>query len=235
MKTLYLMRHGETQFNAQHRIQGWCDSPLTERGIEQARAMGARLHDRGVRIDHAYCSTAERAADTLEIALAEIVGGAASAPSARLLNEADPNLGAHLASGPLGTPAPLPYERLKGLREMSYGNLEAQQDFLAENDPEKCRTFYLQFGGESSDTTLERMVATLTAIMMRPGHESVLAVGHGGANFNFLRAVTDPMPVLNAGWGNCTTCVYAFDETHAREAPDGNGAGPWRLTDVARL
>ena len=117
------MRHGETRFNAQHRIQGWCDSPLTERGIEQAHAMGARLRDRGVRIDHAYCSTAERAADTLEIALAEIVGGAASAPSARLLNEADPNLGAHLASGPLGMPAPLPYERLKGLREMNYGNL----------------------------------------------------------------------------------------------------------------
>lgn len=23
MKTLYLMRHGETMFNAQHRIQGW--------------------------------------------------------------------------------------------------------------------------------------------------------------------------------------------------------------------
>ena len=47
MKTLYLMRHGETMFNAQHRIQGWCDSPLTERGIEQARAMGAKLRERG--------------------------------------------------------------------------------------------------------------------------------------------------------------------------------------------
>ena len=207
MKTLYLMRHGETMFNRQHRIQGWCDSPLTDRGREQARAMGALLRERGAHFDAAYCSTAERASDTLELALAELE------PARR----------------------PDTYERLKGLREMFYGDLEAQQDFLAENDPEACRTYYLQFGGESSDTTLKRMVATLTAVMLRPDHENVLAVGHGGANFNFLRAVTDPMPVLNAGWGNCTTCVYAFDEARSHEAPDGHGAGPWRLVDVVRL
>lgn len=205
MKTLYLMRHGETQFNAQHRIQGWCDSPLTERGIEQARAMGAKLRERGVHVGRACCSTAERASDTLETVLAE-----------------------------LGCPQ-LPYTRHKGLREMSYGDLEAQQDFLAENDPERCRTYYLQFGGESSDTVLARMVETLTSIMRETEAECVLAVGHGGANFNFLRAIQDPMPVLQAGWGNCTTCVYRFDEARADEAPDGRGAGPWRLLDTIRL
>ena len=61
------------------------------------------------------------------------------------------------------------------------------------------------------------------------------AGGHGGANFNFLHAIQDPMPVLNAGWGNCTTCVYEFDESRASEVPDGHGAGPWRLLDVVRL
>ena len=140
----------------------------------------------------------------------------------------------NLSLAELGRPN-LPYARVKGLREMFYGDLEAQQDFLAENDPEACRTYYLQFGGESSDTVRDRMLATLTDIMLEPGSETVLAVGHGGANFNFLRAIQDPMPVLNAGWGNCTTCVYAFDEAHADEAPDGNGAGPWRLLDVVRL
>ena len=204
MKTLYLMRHGETMFNAQHRIQGWCDSPLTERGIGQARAMGAKLRERGVHIDRAVCSTAERAADTLELVLGE-------------LNQP------HLS-----------YLRLKGLREMFYGTLEAQQDFLAESDPETCRTYYLQFGGESSDAVRDRMVSTLATVMREAG-DSVLAVGHGGANFNFLRAVQDPTPVLNAGWGNCTTCVYEFDETRASEEPDGHGTGPWRLANVIRL
>ena len=68
-KTLYLMRHGETMFNEQQRIQGWCDSPLTERGREQARAAGRILAERGVVFDHAVCSTAERASDTLELVL----------------------------------------------------------------------------------------------------------------------------------------------------------------------
>lgn len=35
-KKLYLMRHGQTLFNVQDRVQGACDSPLTELGIQQA-------------------------------------------------------------------------------------------------------------------------------------------------------------------------------------------------------
>ncbi len=30
MKTLYMMRHGQTLFNQKRLMQGWCDSPLTE-------------------------------------------------------------------------------------------------------------------------------------------------------------------------------------------------------------
>lgn len=40
MKRLYLVRHGETLFNIQGKIQGWSDSPLTERGIKQALGAG---------------------------------------------------------------------------------------------------------------------------------------------------------------------------------------------------
>ena len=36
-KRLYLMRHGETLFNKLGRIQGACDSPLTDDGIRQAK------------------------------------------------------------------------------------------------------------------------------------------------------------------------------------------------------
>ncbi len=40
---IYLLRHGETVFNRQRRLQGQGDSPLTERGKKQARSMGRRL------------------------------------------------------------------------------------------------------------------------------------------------------------------------------------------------
>lgn len=59
------MRHGQTLFNIRRRIQGSCDSPLTELGIEQAKIAGTYLKD--IEFSHYYCSTTERASDTLEL------------------------------------------------------------------------------------------------------------------------------------------------------------------------
>ncbi|MGE6262990.1 histidine phosphatase family protein [Aeromonas media] len=42
-RTLYLLRHGQTRYNAELRLQGRCNSDLTARGEAQALAMGARL------------------------------------------------------------------------------------------------------------------------------------------------------------------------------------------------
>lgn len=66
-KTLYLMRHGQTLFNLRKKIQGACDSPLTETGIAQAHRVAAYFKD--IPLDAAYSSTAERSSDTLEIIL----------------------------------------------------------------------------------------------------------------------------------------------------------------------
>ena len=68
IKTLYLMRHGQTLFNQRHLIQGWCDSPLTELGIYQAQVAGNYFKEQGIQFDQAFSSTSERACDTLEIA-----------------------------------------------------------------------------------------------------------------------------------------------------------------------
>ncbi|RGC52796.1 histidine phosphatase family protein [Absiella sp. AM29-15] len=66
-KILYLIRHGQTQFNVRRKIQGWCDSPLTPLGIAQAKVAAAYFKDHDITFDHAYASTSERACDTLEI------------------------------------------------------------------------------------------------------------------------------------------------------------------------
>src|SRR5947209_9268248 len=42
-RALLLVRHGETQWNVERRYQGQLDSPLTERGIAEAEAIGRRL------------------------------------------------------------------------------------------------------------------------------------------------------------------------------------------------
>ena len=61
------MRHGQTLFNVRRKIQGACDSPLTEIGIKQAEHTRQYFDD--IPLDHAYASTAERSSDTLEIIL----------------------------------------------------------------------------------------------------------------------------------------------------------------------
>jgi probable phosphoglycerate mutase len=43
LTAIYLLRHGETEWNRQRRLQGHLDSPLTARGLAQATAMGTTL------------------------------------------------------------------------------------------------------------------------------------------------------------------------------------------------
>ncbi|MGG3157884.1 histidine phosphatase family protein [Priestia megaterium] len=65
--TLYFVRHGETQYNVEKRIQGFCDSPLTERGIFQAKSVGKGLSD--INFQAAYSSDSQRVLDTAKYAI----------------------------------------------------------------------------------------------------------------------------------------------------------------------
>jgi len=66
-RILYLMRHGQTLFNVRRKVQGVCDSPLTQLGIDQAKVASCYFDDNKIMFDHAYSSTSERASDTLEL------------------------------------------------------------------------------------------------------------------------------------------------------------------------
>ena len=66
-KRLYLMRHGETLFNKLGRIQGACDSPLTDDGIRQAKMAKQYYKDNNIIFSRCIASTQERASDTLEL------------------------------------------------------------------------------------------------------------------------------------------------------------------------
>ena len=177
-RMLYLMRHAETLFNLQCKIQGWCDSPLTKRGIEQAKAAGRMLRDNGIMPTHAYCSTAERCSDTLEIACTEAYG------------------------------APLPYMRLKGLRECGFGQFEGKDECLNPRPP--YGDFFVPYGGESDEEVDRRILATLTELMERPDHESVLAVSHAGACLHFFMNCSRHEGVTPTAFSNCMLFVYEY-------------------------
>jgi 2,3-bisphosphoglycerate-dependent phosphoglycerate mutase len=69
---LWLVRHGETTWNALGRWQGHADAPLSERGIAQAHLLAARLS--GQRFDAVISSDLSRAFDTARIVAAKLEG-----------------------------------------------------------------------------------------------------------------------------------------------------------------
>ncbi|CAK9883972.1 MAG: Adenosylcobalamin/alpha-ribazole phosphatase [Candidatus Erwinia impunctatus] len=65
MLQVYLVRHGETEWNAARRIQGQSDSPLTIKGKQQAEQVALRLQ--GLGITHVIASDLGRTQQTAEI------------------------------------------------------------------------------------------------------------------------------------------------------------------------
>ena len=64
MKTVYFVRHGESEWNAKGIWTGWTDIGLSEKGKEEARKAGETIRD--MKFDAAYTSALARSKQTLE-------------------------------------------------------------------------------------------------------------------------------------------------------------------------
>jgi len=72
VKTLVLLRHGESTWNMENRFTGWTDVDLSPRGIEEARTAGCQMLSDGYVFDVAFTSVLKRAIRTLWLALDEM-------------------------------------------------------------------------------------------------------------------------------------------------------------------
>lgn len=177
LKTLYLMRHGQTLFNILKKIQGWCDSPLTEEGIKQSQLAGQYFKEHQIKFDAAYCSTAERSSDTLELV------------------------------------TDMPYKRLKGLREMSFGKFEGEHEYLNPKITDfnkQYDDFFMQYGGESAQENKTRIKKTLTDLMNQ-NNQTVLVVSHAGSIMNFTGLWTDLDKIITSGFSNGSILKFTFE------------------------
>ncbi|ENG8001144.1 histidine phosphatase family protein [Vibrio parahaemolyticus] len=72
-RRIFVLRHGETEFNADKKLQGHCNSSLTSKGSDQARRVGTTLkqyvENRPLRV---YSSTLGRALQTSQIVCEEL-------------------------------------------------------------------------------------------------------------------------------------------------------------------
>ena len=69
---LVLIRHGESQWNLENKFTGWKDVDLSPKGVEEAKAGGKALREKGLVFDVAYTSYLKRAIKTLNYVLEEL-------------------------------------------------------------------------------------------------------------------------------------------------------------------
>ena len=69
MKTLVLLRHGESAWNLENRFTGWTDVDLTPKGVQEAHEAGRLLREGGYTFDLCFTSVLKRAIRTLWIVL----------------------------------------------------------------------------------------------------------------------------------------------------------------------
>lgn len=194
MGRLLIVRHGETVWNHQGRIQGHTDVALSERGRQQARRLAGRLA--GTPIDAAYCSDLRRAAETAE---------------------------AILQDRPDDPPAP-PLQPTPRLREYHKGAYEGLTDAeIRSRFPGEYPAYltkdldFAPAGGESVRAVSVRMAAVIHEIKAQHLGETALVVGHGGSLRAALRALLGMPPDGNwrFAFANCGLTIV---ETYADNA-----------------
>ncbi len=150
---LWLIRHGESAGNAEGRLQGQADFPLTPRGLRQAEAVAMRL--RGQRFTALYSSDLSRALDT-----ACIIGTAVE-----LLVETDPRL----REIDIGVWSGLTGPEIAQRHGDEWGQWSQRRD-----------PHFRRGGGESYRDLTERVAPAVTELVRQHPGERVLIVSHGG-------------------------------------------------------
>ena len=190
MKRLYLLRHGQTEFNVKKLVQGRCDSPLTDLGHQQAGAAAAWLKAHNVVPDKVVSSPLGRAMDTASLVATELLGQNAAV------------------------------EPCEGIIERSYGTFEEGPHDALPTDVWDPGEDLVPFGGEGSQALQERMVGTLTNLMGAEGIETLLAVSHGSASRQFIKAAAPEGFELPTKLPNCAIMIFDFDEEKSGEEGD---------------
>ena len=165
MLHLMLVRHGETEWNAQRRYQGQSDVPLSELGVRQAKLVAERLAGR--EIDAVYASDLKRAWETAQIIVEKNGLKIISEPRLRELK----------------------FGILEGL------TFDEAQEQYPEMIAAWLSDFHqTPQGGETIDLFNARVISLLEDLKRQHNEQIVLLVAHGGPLSELLRVVLELSP-----------------------------------------
>ncbi|HVK60643.1 MAG TPA: histidine phosphatase family protein [Bdellovibrionales bacterium] len=187
MKTLYIFRHGETDWNRSFRFQGSTDIPLNDTG--RAQALVLREFFRENPVEAFFSSDLHRARET-----AEIARGETKVPIIVDSRLRETNLG--LAEG-------LTHEEV----QRQFGDLAKSWSSASKED------WHVAFPeGESKFQHLARLLDGLKDLLTRHPYEKVGVASHGGAIRRLIHHMRPELsePVMIA---NCVLYEMHFDET----------------------
>jgi len=164
VKEIYIVRHGETNYNLEERIQGQINnnSCLTEKGWLKAEELGKNLCNLGIRFDKVYSSDLRRAKETTK-AILKYLGN-------------------------------LPLEYVPELRERSFGCLQGKtiQD-IGIKDYKGADLYTLNREGILSDAesleSIGKRVNSFIQMIVKSKNCRVLVVGHEWINSYLINAL----------------------------------------------
>ena len=169
-KILYIFRHGETDSNAQKRMQGWLNVPLNANGVAQAQALAQKLA--GVKFDVVYSSPLSRALDTARV----VVGNQQIVLNGDLREWNMGDFCGHivrLTDSPADTPI-----------DMSGDIIYAPYTLLSNDD-------YIPPNGESYNMFIARVRDALLDIVKNSDGNTIAIATHTGVAKNIIKQFTD--------------------------------------------
>lgn len=150
---VYLIRHGETFWNTEKRLQGQLDSPLTDAGVQQAALLAGKLSS--LQFDAVYSSDLGRAQHTTEIITA-------------CLNHIPVTFDERIRERNFGFFQGLTWEEITE----KYPEEAAKE---LSGNPMNCAP-----GGESKQQLLLRTMSFFEDIALQQTNKKILVISHGG-------------------------------------------------------
>ena len=178
---VHLIRHGQTNGNVDGFHQGWGDSRLTEKGQKQAEATRNLVSE--VKYDRIICSDLLRTRQTCNI----IFGDAKNIEYDAKLREINNSVF---------------YGQYRKDLIVKYGN-----EYI-----ENCRLMnYASYGGESSDSLLERTRLFMQDLEKDTESQNIAVITHGGTIRGLLCYVLDmPLYTSKVKIDNCSVTTLEY-------------------------